>query len=162
MNPSGKRCAGAGGALGAGVVALGLGAMCLGAWAQTSAPVPAHLLLVNRDRDSGIYRIGETVGWSVTRAPGAPAQGYRYVIKENGLKIIGSGELHFAANVARIEVTGGVKNVLLVVPDAGDLRDLLRQRHPPQQVLDAPFQRHGRILIGRHIRTIGRARRSRP
>src|SRR5580693_4145776 len=102
MNPSGKKCAGPRGALRAGAVALCLGAMCPGAWAQTAAPVAAQRLLANRDRDSGTYRIGETVGWSITRAPGAPAQGYRYVIKENGLKVIGSGELHFAANVARI------------------------------------------------------------
>jgi cephalosporin-C deacetylase-like acetyl esterase len=88
--------------------------MCAGAWAQTAAPVTAQLLLAKRDRDSDIYRIGETVGWSITRAPGAPARGYRYAIKENGLKVIGSGELHFAANVARIQVKAARPEMLYV------------------------------------------------
>jgi cephalosporin-C deacetylase-like acetyl esterase len=126
-----------GGPLGAGVVALGLGAMCLGAWAQTSAPVPAHLLLVNRDRDSGIYRIDETVGWSITRAPGAPAQGYRYAIKENGLKVISSGELHFAANVARIELKGARPEMLYVeiaMPTKGEPPMLLGAAVAPERL----------------------------
>src|SRR5665213_3257297 len=137
MNPSGRRCAGVGGALSAGVAAVGLGAMCLGAWAQTSAPVPAQLLLVNRDRDSGIYRIGETVGWSLTRAPGAPAQGYRYAIKENGLKVISSGELHFAANVARIEVKGARPEMVYVeiaMPNKGEAPMLLGAAVAPERL----------------------------
>jgi cephalosporin-C deacetylase len=137
MNPSGKRCAGLRGPVGAGVVTLGLGAMCLGAWAQTAAPVAAQRLLVSRDRDSGIYRIGETVGWSISRAPDAPAQGYRYAIKENGLKVIGSGELHFAANVARIEVKGARPEMLYVeiaMPNEGEPPMLLGAAVAPERL----------------------------
>ncbi len=137
MNPSDKRRAGACGALGEGVVALCLGAMCLGAWAQTSAPVAAPMLLVNRDRDSDIYAIGEMVGWSITRAPGAPAQGYRYTIKENGLKVIDSGELHFAANVARIEVKGTHPEMLYVeiaIPKQGEPPMLLGAAVAPERL----------------------------
>ena len=137
MNPSGKRCAGARATVGAGVVALCLGAMCLGAWAQTSAPAPAQMLLANRDRNSGIYGIGATVGWSITRAPGAPAQGYRYVIKENGRKVLGSGELHFAGNVARIEVQGTRPEMLYVeiaMPNAGEPPMLLGAAVAPERL----------------------------
>jgi cephalosporin-C deacetylase len=138
MNPSGKRCAGVRGALGAAAMAACLSAaMCVGACAQTSAPAAAHMLLVHRDRDSGIYRIGEMVGWSITRAPEAPAHGYRYVIKENGLKVIASGELHFAANVARIEVNAAQPAMLYVeiaVPKKAEPSMLLGAAVAPEQL----------------------------
>ncbi|HEY6455274.1 MAG TPA: acetylxylan esterase [Steroidobacteraceae bacterium] len=127
MNASGKRCAG--------VVALCLGAMCVAAWGQASAPVAAHRLLVKRDRDSGIYGIGETVGWSITRAAGAPARGYSYVIKENALKVIGNGELHFTANVARIEVKGTRPEMLyaeIAMPNKGEAPMLLGAAVAPE------------------------------
>jgi cephalosporin-C deacetylase len=137
MYPSGKGRAGVCGVLGAAVMVLCLSALSLGAWAQTSAPVAARRLLVNRDRDSGIYRIGETVGWSIRRAPGAPAQGYRYVIKANGLKVIGSGELHFAANMARIEVPGTRPEMLYVeiaMPNKGEPPVLLGAAVAPERL----------------------------
>ena len=137
MNPSGKRCAGMRGVLGAAAVAACLSAMCVGAWAQTAAPAPAPMLSAKRDRDSGIYRIGETVGWSITRAPQAPAHGYRYVIKQNALKVIASGELHFAANVARIEVKGARPEMLYVeiaMPNKGEPPMLLGAAVAPERL----------------------------
>jgi cephalosporin-C deacetylase len=129
MNPRGKGYVG--------VALLCLSAMCLGAWAQTSVPVAAPMLLASRDRDSGIYRIGEKVGWSISRAPGAPARGYRYVIKENGLKVLRSGELHFAADVARIEVKGMRPEMLYVeiaMPNKGEPPMLLGAAVAPERL----------------------------
>jgi cephalosporin-C deacetylase len=137
MNPSGKRCAGARATSGAVAVALCLGAIWRGAWAQTSTPAAAQMLLASRDRNSGIYGIGATVGWSITRAPGAPAQGYHYVIKENGRRVLGSGDLNFAANVARIEVQGTQPEMLYVeiaMPNAGEPPLLLGAAVAPERL----------------------------
>ncbi len=137
MNPSGNRCGGVRGPAGAALVALCLSALCLGAWAQSSAPVAAPLLAASRDRDSGIYGIGETVGWSIERAAGAPEQGYRYLIKANGLQVIGSGELHFAGKVARIEVKAARPEMLYVevsMPDKGAPPMLLGAAVAPERL----------------------------
>jgi cephalosporin-C deacetylase len=136
MNPSGKKY-GVRRVLAAGVAALCLGAMCVGAEAQSAAPVAVHLLSANRDRDSGIYRVGETVGWSIMRATGAPAQGYHYVIKENALKVIRSGDLKFAANVARIEVKATRPQMLYVeiaMPNKDDPALLLGAAVAPEKL----------------------------
>jgi cephalosporin-C deacetylase-like acetyl esterase len=53
---------------------------------------------------SGIYAVGEKVGWTVTPAADAvaPAGGYVYTIKKNNLDVIQSGPLDFAAGRALI------------------------------------------------------------
>jgi cephalosporin-C deacetylase-like acetyl esterase/lysophospholipase L1-like esterase len=52
-------------------------------------------------KPSGIYALGETVGWNVTLPWGSP--GASYVIRENNLKELGSGVIK-AGKPARIEV----------------------------------------------------------
>ena len=56
---------------------------------------------------SGIYRLGEKAGWTVSPAQGvaAPATKYTYEIKKNNLDTIKSGTLCFASGSATIEAT---------------------------------------------------------
>jgi len=55
---------------------------------------------------SGIYALGEDVGWTVTAAPGAaPAPGgYVYTVKTNQWDVVGSGRFDLAGGGATIKV----------------------------------------------------------
>lgn len=55
---------------------------------------------------SGIYRIGEKVGWTVTMPQGAvPTSSYSYTIKKNNLDVLKSGNLDFSKGRDTIEIT---------------------------------------------------------
>lgn len=55
-------------------------------------------------KSTGIYTLGETVGWKVMLPPGAPSANYRYVVRRNNLAEIKSGTLDLS-QPASIEVT---------------------------------------------------------
>jgi cephalosporin-C deacetylase len=71
----------------------------------------AHLCLAQQltltpYKASGIYGIGEKVGWTATLPQGAvPTSGYGYTIKKNNQDVIKTGNLDFSAGRATIEVT---------------------------------------------------------
>jgi cephalosporin-C deacetylase-like acetyl esterase len=83
-----------------------------GAAPQTAQPPPA--LSAVPDHPSGIYRAGETVGWTVTAAAGADQAGYRFTIKRNGREVLASGGLQFSGGVARIELPASEPEMLYV------------------------------------------------
>jgi cephalosporin-C deacetylase-like acetyl esterase len=65
----------------------------------------AQQLTLKPYKASGIYELGEKVGWTVTLPQGAVAAGdYTYTIKKNNLDVIKSGKLDFSAARASIEV----------------------------------------------------------
>jgi cephalosporin-C deacetylase len=63
------------------------------------------LLLVPLNQ-SGIYDIGQSVGWTVKTVPSTtrPAGKYGYVIRKNNLDVIKSGQIDLSDGEARIEV----------------------------------------------------------
>ena len=70
--------------------------------AATSSPPPITLTPY---KPSGIYALGETVGWRVTTRPGTPPVDYSYTVKKNNLDVIKSGHLNLLGNDTGIEVT---------------------------------------------------------
>ena len=87
--------------------------------AASSAPPPPALSAVP-DHASGIYRVGETVGWSVRRTQDAGTTVYHYVVRENALEMLTEGELRFAGGSARIEVPAREPAMIYVeVTEAG-------------------------------------------
>jgi cephalosporin-C deacetylase len=57
-------------------------------------------------KNSGIYRFGEKVGWTVSLPPGGQAGGdYTYTIKRNNFDVIKTGKLDFSSGSDTIEVT---------------------------------------------------------
>ena len=66
----------------------------------------AQQLTLTPYKASGIYGIGEKVGWTATLPQGAvPTGGYAYTIKKNNQDVIKTGNLDFSAGRATIEVT---------------------------------------------------------
>jgi cephalosporin-C deacetylase len=67
------------------------------------------------DRATGIYHVGDRVGWTLTLAPGQEAQGWHFAIRSNGLAVLSEGALSFAGGHARLEVPAGEPGMLLAV-----------------------------------------------
>jgi cephalosporin-C deacetylase len=67
---------------------------------------PAQSIAFTPDKPSGIYAVGEKVGWTVSLPPGTTPSGqYTYTVRKNNLDVIQSGALDFSSGHARIEVT---------------------------------------------------------
>lgn len=76
------------------------------ALAIISAVAAQPLTLVPRHK-TGIYAIGEPVGWTISVAAGAaaPADGYSYAVKENNFSLLQAGKLEFIGGAANVAVT---------------------------------------------------------
>jgi cephalosporin-C deacetylase len=65
-------------------------------------------------RASGIYEIGETVGWTVTPGPVAPTYGYRWTIRRNNAGVLKEGVLDLASGKDKIEIAGDEPEMIYV------------------------------------------------
>ena len=88
--------------------ALLLGVITSVALAQTNpkaadtAPAP---LILTPYKPSGVYALGDILGWKVSVRPGAhPAADYTFTAKKNDLEVIKTAPLHLANGTAAIEV----------------------------------------------------------
>src|SRR5574341_291228 len=105
------------------------------------SPARAQQLTFTPYHASGIYELGDRVGWTVAVAPGqgaAPGT-YHYWIKRDGLALIGEGNLDLAAGQPKIETSLDRPGMLLV--EVG----------PPEGVTGfhgASKSEVGRVLLG--------------
>src|SRR3954449_10351216 len=63
---------------------------------------------------SGIYDIGETVGWTVTPGPVTPTYSYKWTIRRNNAIVLKEGKLDLTSGKDRIEITGDQPEMLYV------------------------------------------------
>ena len=71
---------------------------------------------------SGIYDVGETVGWTVTPGPVPPTYGYKWTIRRNNAVVLKEGALDLAAGKATIEVVADQPGMIyLAVEATGEL-----------------------------------------
>lgn len=67
---------------------------------------PAQQVTLTPYKASGIYRLGETVGWTANLPQGVVTTGdYAYTIRKNNQDVIKTGKLNFSRGRATIEVT---------------------------------------------------------
>ena len=71
-------------------------------FASLAEAQPLNFVPFNR---TGIYRLGEKAGWTVSLPQGAPAAKYTYEIKKNNFDSIKTGTLDLASGSATIETT---------------------------------------------------------
>jgi cephalosporin-C deacetylase-like acetyl esterase len=89
--------------------------------AHAAAPPPAlPELTVTPDRKAETYAVGDTVGWSFARAPGASRRDYHFTVRRNGLTPVAAGQLSFAADKARIALVAHEPEMLYVEITASD------------------------------------------
>jgi cephalosporin-C deacetylase len=93
------------------VVLLALLAGAL-AFAQP-APIPQQLTFAPYHAD-GIYKLGETVGWTVTPGPDAPTYVYKWTIRRNNAVVLKEGKLDLSSGHDKIEIAGDQPEMLYV------------------------------------------------
>jgi cephalosporin-C deacetylase-like acetyl esterase len=111
------------------------------ALAALSATVAAQHLDFTPYRPSGMYAVGERMGWTVTAAAGrnAPTGVYRYTVKRDGLAVIDRGTFEWPTAQATIELSLERPGMVLV------------EVRPPEGVSDfhgASRAEVGRVLLG--------------
>lgn len=91
-------------------LAFGLPASVTG---QEMATVQTEALTVTPDRATGIYAVGEHVGWTFA-AMGNAAQQFTYTVRENNSRSMQSGELDLTSGSGRIETRLDRPGMILV------------------------------------------------
>jgi cephalosporin-C deacetylase-like acetyl esterase len=63
---------------------------------------------------NGIYKIGETVGWTVTPGPDAPTYAYTWTIRRNNAVVLKEGKLDLSSGKDTIEIAGDQPEMIYV------------------------------------------------
>ncbi len=63
---------------------------------------------------SGIYDIGETVGWTVTPGPVTPTYSYKWTMRRNNAVVLKEGKLDLSSGKDTIEITGDQPEMIYV------------------------------------------------
>src|SRR3954447_16506718 len=63
---------------------------------------------------SGIYDIGETVGWTVTPGPASPTYSYKWTARRNNAVVLKEGRLDLASGKDTIEIAGDQPEMIYV------------------------------------------------
>jgi hypothetical protein len=67
------------------------------------API-AHQLTFAPYRASGIYEVGETVGWTVTAGATRPTYAYKWTFRRNNAVVLKEGRLDLSSGTAAIAI----------------------------------------------------------
>jgi cephalosporin-C deacetylase-like acetyl esterase len=87
------------------------------AYAQRGEPIPQQLTFTPY-RATGIYDVGETVGWTVTPGPAAVTYRYRWAIRQNNAVVVKEGVLDLSGGRAVIETVGNQPGMIYVAIQA--------------------------------------------
>jgi cephalosporin-C deacetylase-like acetyl esterase len=81
------------------------------------AAIPQQLVFTPY-RASGIYDVGDTVGWTVTPAATPPAFAFRWTIRRNDAVVLKEGTLDLSAGKASIEIVADQPAMIYVAVEA--------------------------------------------
>jgi len=81
--------------------------------AQQRPPIPQQLTFVP-DHSDGIYRVGDTVGWTVVPGPVEPTYRYEWTIRRNNAVVLKEGALDLSSGHDRIEIKGDEPEMIYV------------------------------------------------
>jgi cephalosporin-C deacetylase len=76
-------------------------------------PIPQQLTFAPY-HSSGIYKIGETVGWTVTPGPVTPTYAYKYTVRRNNAVVLKEGKLDLTSGKCKIEIAGEQPEMIYV------------------------------------------------
>ena len=81
-------------------------------YAQPAPPV--QQLVFRPYHASGLYEVGDTVGWVVSPGPTAPAYGYKWTIRRNNKEVLKEGKLDLSSGKDKIEIVGDHPEMIYV------------------------------------------------
>jgi cephalosporin-C deacetylase len=107
------------------------------AYAQLAPPV--QQLVFSPYHASGLYEVGDTVGWIVSPGPTAPTYAYKWTIRRNNKELLKEGMLDLSSGKDRIEVVGDQPEMIYVAiePYANLSGDNALKDHPASAALNA-------------------------
>ncbi len=76
-------------------------------------PIPQQLTFTPYHAN-GIYKIGETVGWTVTPGPDTPTYAYKWTIRRNNAVVLKEGKLDLSSGKDTIEIAGDQPEMIYV------------------------------------------------
>jgi cephalosporin-C deacetylase-like acetyl esterase len=77
------------------------------------APIPQQLAFTPY-HSTGIYKIGETVGWTVTPGPVTATYAYKYTVRRNNNVVLKEGKLDLSSGKDTIEIVGDEPEMIYV------------------------------------------------
>jgi hypothetical protein len=86
-------------------------------FAQRGAPIEQQLTFTPYHA-SGIYDIGETVGWTITPGPATPSYAYKWTIRRNNAVVLKEGKLDLSSGKDKIEIAGDQPEMIYVAIEA--------------------------------------------
>jgi len=75
---------------------------------------PVQQLAFQPYHASGMYEIGDTVGWIVSPGPTAPTYSYKWTIRRNNAEVLKQGKLDLSSGKDRIEISGDQPEMIYV------------------------------------------------
>jgi cephalosporin-C deacetylase-like acetyl esterase len=97
-------------------------------YAQPAPPV--QQLVFRPYHASGLYEVGETVGWIVSPGPTAPTYAYKWTIRRNNKEVLKEGRLDLSSGKDKIEIVGEYPEMIYVaiepyanLPDDNAVKD---------------------------------------
>src|SRR3954467_6340725 len=85
--------------------------------AQRGGPI-AQQLVFTPYHASGIYDVGETVGWTVTPGPTPPSYAYKWTVRRNNAVVLKEGKLDLSAGKDTIEIGADQPGMIYVAVEA--------------------------------------------
>ncbi len=85
--------------------------------AQRGGPISQQLTFAPYHA-SGIYDVGETVGWTVTAGPAPPTYTYKWTIRRDNAVVLEEGTLDLSSGKATIEIVGDEPEMIYVAVQA--------------------------------------------
>ena len=82
-------------------------------FAQRGAPIPRQLVFTPYHA-TGIYDIGDTVGWTVTPGPVDPTYAYKWTVRRNNAVVLKEGKLDLSSGKDKIEINGDAPEMIYV------------------------------------------------
>jgi cephalosporin-C deacetylase len=75
---------------------------------------PVQQLVFRPYHASGLYDVGDTVGWIVSPGPTAPTYAYKWIIRRNNKEVLKEGNLDLSSGKDRIEIVGDQPEMIYV------------------------------------------------
>jgi cephalosporin-C deacetylase-like acetyl esterase len=89
-----------------------------GTWLSAQRAPIAQQLTFTPYHASGIYDVGETVGWTVTPGPTPPTYAYKWTVRRNNAVILKEGKLNLSSGKDTIEIVGDQPEMIYVAVEA--------------------------------------------
>ena len=87
------------------------------AFAQRGPAIPQQLAFTPY-HSNGIYKVGETVGWTVSPGPVAPTYAYKWTIRRNNAVVLKEGKLDLSPGKNKIEILADQPEMIYVAVEA--------------------------------------------